>query len=305
MSGLCVALLVAFVGVESRELQADSRARLQANLDVLATVLAVYAQHEDGAAAQRFLGAFAQRKGVDRIDWTDARGSIVAFKGAPNAAAVPAWFASLAAYPAPQGSRGIELAASRGGEVTLHMRNHVADLWNMVCRAAELLLIGVSALMLATFFIVWHGLRPLALLAAGVKRFGNGEFRVRVAPTGPKEIESSIHAFNAMAQHVGAVVDSLRDSEARNARLAEIVEQSSESILTCDTAGIVTSWNPGSQRLFGWSESEALGKSVRDLLLRGMSDATHAAFLQQLRSAEASNRDGWRLARSGSVLQVT
>jgi len=43
---------------------------------------------------------------------------------------------------------------------------------------------------------------------------------------------------------------------------AQILEQVHDSIVTTDLDGIITSWNKGSQRMFGYTEKEALGKHI-------------------------------------------
>jgi len=41
--------------------------------------------------------------------------------------------------------------------------------------------------------------------------------------------------------------------------LATLVEASPLAIVTFDPEGVVTMWNPAAERIFGWSENEALG----------------------------------------------
>ena len=48
--------------------------------------------------------------------------------------------------------------------------------------------------------------------------------------------------------------------------LAAIVTGSDEAIITKDLAGIVQSWNPGAERLYGYLAAEAIGKPLRDLI---------------------------------------
>ncbi len=47
-------------------------------------------------------------------------------------------------------------------------------------------------------------------------------------------------------------------------RLAVVVRDSSDAITMQDLTGRTLAWNPGAERIYGWSESEALGMNVRD-----------------------------------------
>jgi PAS domain S-box-containing protein len=47
---------------------------------------------------------------------------------------------------------------------------------------------------------------------------------------------------------------------------AAIIESSDDAILSKDLNGVITSWNHGAQRLFGYVASEVIGKSVTILI---------------------------------------
>ncbi|HWA55023.1 MAG TPA: SpoIIE family protein phosphatase [Solirubrobacterales bacterium] len=49
-------------------------------------------------------------------------------------------------------------------------------------------------------------------------------------------------------------------------RLARVVESTQDAVLSKDLDGIVTSWNPGAVRLYGYSEEEAVGTHVSFLV---------------------------------------
>ncbi len=46
------------------------------------------------------------------------------------------------------------------------------------------------------------------------------------------------------------------------ARLAAVIEWSDDVIVSKTLDGIITSWNPAAERLFGWTAAEAIGKHI-------------------------------------------
>ena len=91
----------------------------------------------------------------------------------------------------------------------------------------------------------------------------NGE-RINVIPY-------PVPIFDEGGELTGAInslvdVTELRIGEARQARLAAIIESSDDAIISKTLQGIVTSWNEAAERMFGYSEKEAIGMPITNLL---------------------------------------
>src|SRR3954469_9590373 len=83
------------------------------------------------------------------------------------------------------------------------------------------------------------------------------------------------------------------------ARLAAIVDSSDDAILSKNTYGIITSWNSGAERLFGYTAEEMIGSSILKIVpfeLRSEEDM----ILSKIRAGQKIDHfETTRVAKSG------
>lgn len=88
-------------------------------------------------------------------------------------------------------------------------------------------------------------------------------------------------------------------------RLAEIVESSDDAIISMDESGVITSWNPGAQRLFGYSAGEVMGQSIMLLWPPEHRDDEGAILAKIRRGERISHYETLRQAKDGSLLNIS
>jgi PAS domain S-box-containing protein len=92
----------------------------------------------------------------------------------------------------------------------------------------------------------------------------------------------------------------------RSARfLASIVESSDDAIIGKDLNGIITSWNQGAERLFGYSSAEAVGRPVAMLALPDRADELPAILDRIRRGERVQHFDTVRRAKDGRLVPVS
>lgn len=106
---------------------------------------------------------------------------------------------------------------------------------------------------------------------------------------------------------VGMVEDITEKKKAEEARFrhAAIIESSEDAIVSATLDGVLTSWNPGAQRIFGYSESEAVGKSIT-ILVPPELPHEEDQILEKLRAGGRIDQfETVRMAKSGARIDVS
>jgi PAS domain S-box-containing protein len=96
-----------------------------------------------------------------------------------------------------------------------------------------------------------------------------------------------------------------RGQELAAQRLAAIVEWSDDAILSTDLNGIITSWNRGAERLFGYTEEETLGKPVTILMPPKRQNEEPAILARIRRGERVDHYETVRQRKDGSLIDVS
>ncbi|MEO3406946.1 PAS domain S-box protein [Mucilaginibacter sp. CAU 1740] len=100
-------------------------------------------------------------------------------------------------------------------------------------------------------------------------------------------------------------VTDLNEGRERSAKLAAIVESSNDAIISKTFDGIITSWNSGAERMYGYSEEEMIGESILKLVPEDRHEE-EPELIDRLRNGERIQHfETIRLRRDGSTLDVS
>ncbi|MFZ0424460.1 MAG: PAS domain S-box protein [Xanthobacteraceae bacterium] len=100
------------------------------------------------------------------------------------------------------------------------------------------------------------------------------------------------------------ITEERRGEQARR-QLASIVESSDDAIISKDLDGVIVSWNPGAQRLFGYSAEEAVGKPITILIPADL-QAEEPKILERIRRGERiEHYETTRRRKDGRLIDVS
>ncbi len=142
---------------------------------------------------------------------------------------------------------------------------------------------------------------------------GNGKYlRFRIQQTG-EERWSFVKASPVMDQlgKVRFVINIFHDVTEQAkvqqdlSRLAAVVNSSDDAIYSKTLEGLLLSWNPGAERLFGYTAEEAIGQSVSMLYPPEAIEEFHEIVKRLKRGENIDHHDGIRVRKDGIRVAVS
>jgi PAS domain S-box-containing protein len=104
---------------------------------------------------------------------------------------------------------------------------------------------------------------------------------------------------------LAAVVAQLKRSDEVHARLAAIVESSNDAIVGKTLEGVITSWNAGAERLYGYAAGEAIGQSISIITPPELPNELPQIFDRLRRGRRIETYETVRMKKDGTRVQVS
>ncbi|EIM26759.1 PAS domain S-box protein [Microvirga lotononidis] len=100
-------------------------------------------------------------------------------------------------------------------------------------------------------------------------------------------------------------ISARKEAEQAEQRLAAIIESSDDAIISKDLDGVITSWNRGAERLFGYQAEEVIGRPITILIPEDRQDE-EPKILERLRRGEhVDHFETVRQRKDGSPVEIS
>jgi two-component system cell cycle sensor histidine kinase/response regulator CckA len=106
------------------------------------------------------------------------------------------------------------------------------------------------------------------------------------------------------SQHAPSVQSEMSQRRQRVAEFAAIVESAEDAILAKDLDGVITSWNGGAERLYGWSAQDAVGSHISRIIPADLAGEDMSLLTRVAADETVPGYETRRLAKDGSVRHV-
>ena len=119
------------------------------------------------------------------------------------------------------------------------------------------------------------------------------------------EVNRDVTQIKAVDVQRKRVEVALSESEQRLRFLASIVESSDDAIISKSLDGIITSWNRGAERVFGYTADEAIGQPITIVIPQGRQDEERGILTRIRRGERIDHFETIRQRKHGSLIVVS
>lgn len=129
--------------------------------------------------------------------------------------------------------------------------------------------------------------------------------------SGDRSYQMDIRPYRGVNNSINGVVITFVDitdrekAERARASLAAIIDSSEDAIIAHDFDGLITSWNFSAEKMFGYSESEALGRKITFIVPPGEGEHEHELLERVRRGDRVEHYETVRLHKGTRPVEVS
>jgi len=193
-------------------------------------------------------------------------------------------------------------------------------LYARIHKDEEQLLLSVGVALLLTlvaqylFFGIYYAtLGNIQLISRSAYQYTHGDLQQRIHLKTKDDIKQIGDSFNGMADSFNHL---LAINKEGSDRLQSILNSALDAIIQINTQGFITGWNPQAEVIFGWTNTEAVGLELDQLIVPEKYREAHqtglsnylktgkGAFINTRVETEALNKNGQEFPIELSISQV-
>ena len=119
------------------------------------------------------------------------------------------------------------------------------------------------------------------------------------------EVNREITQSKAFQSQQAALLRQLAENEQKSRWLASIVESSDDAIVSKSLDGIITSWNRGAERIFGYTADEVIGQPITIIIPQDRHDEERVILTRIRRGERIDHFETVRQRKDGSMIVVS
>ena len=129
--------------------------------------------------------------------------------------------------------------------------------------------------------------------------------------TGERSFQMEIRPYRSVNNAIGGIVITFVDitdrerAERARSNLAAIIDSSDDGIIGHDLDGLITSWNSSAERMFGFTEAEALGQPTALIVPVGRREDEPELLERVRRGERVEHYETLRLRKDTSLIEVS
>ena len=187
---------------------------------------------------------------------------------------------------------------------TLYLRFDVGTLESKWLRLSISIALAVIAAVLLAAWLLSRKLQqqislPILVLAETAHAISERrDYSVRARKFGADEVGLLTDAFNQMLEQV-------QKQNLNLSRFVAIIESSDDAIVGKDLNGVITSWNPGAEKLFGYPAREAIGKPMLTFIPPERAHEEAEILAQIARGESIKHLETVRVRKDGKRIDVS